>query len=261
MVATSLLTAQKLVEVCEFSTDATRAHNGILIGSGSIRLFQPGEEQGITTCLASNNYGNNAAPQFATSYRSALRPLQKTVTGGNLYRTGDTVLVSQGNGNGHVVVKILNLYLLSIDNQYVPVAIGDLYKSSRDAENNILRHPLSDSVIVEPFQANFCFHIRDLKRKLMLYPYNQGYALIDFDRTIVQLPLVVVPVFPQIGDMVLVKGDADEVWRAEVRSVDQHAKSVKGYFFIKHRNWNTNGLWQRESMRRLMDVIQYTSIL
>lgn len=29
---------------------------------------------------------------------------------------------------------------------------------------------------------------------------------------------VIVPVYPQYGDMISVKGDQDEMWRAEVRS-------------------------------------------
>lgn len=85
--------------------------------------------------------------------------------------------------------------------------------------------------------------------------------MIDPDRTIIRLPSIVVPVFPQVGDMALVKGDDNEVWRAEITSVHQETKSVKGYFFIKHRNWNINGLWQRESSRRTLDVIHFRSIV
>ena len=67
--------------------------------------------------------------------------------------------------------------------------------------------------------------------------------------------------FPQIGDMLLVKGDNDEIWRAEARSVDHVSQSIKGYFFAKHRNWDVNNLFQRESQRRAMDVIHFNSIL
>jgi len=248
MVATSLKAAQSLVALCEFSTDATRAHNGILIGNGSIHIITSEEEQGITRCL-------DRSPDITTSYRSAFMPLQHAVTGGTLYQTGDIVLASQDNGRGLVVVKILNFYL-----QYVPVVIGDLYKAIRDEENNVLRHPLSDSIIIEPSQTNFCLRVRDLKRKAMLYIYNPGYALIDPDRKLI-LPRVIVPVFPQAGDMVLVKGNDDEIWKAEIRAVDHNVKCAKGYFFIKHRNWDTNRLWQRESSRRAMDQIHYKSIL
>jgi len=76
-----------------------------------------------------------------------------------------------------------------------------------------------------------------------------------------RLPPVVVPVFPQSGHMVLVKGNGDEVWRAEVKTVDQQTKSVKGYFYVKHLRWNTNSLWQRESSSMALDVIHFKSIV
>ena len=45
----------------------------------------------------------------------------------------------------------------------------------------------------------------------MLYPYRSGlFAVIDPGRTVMPLPRILVPIYPQIGDMVLVKGDDDE---------------------------------------------------
>jgi len=146
MVATSLQAAQDLVKQCEFSSDASRANLVILIGSGSdIRVLQPQEEQSIAVCLNNSGLANVTIPQFVTPYKSALRPLQKSVIGGTLYQKGDTVLVSQDNHRGHVVVKIQNFYLLCVETQYIPVAVVDLYKAMRDEGNNMLRHPLIDS--------------------------------------------------------------------------------------------------------------------
>ena len=63
----------------------------------------------------------------------------------------------------------------------------------------------------------------------MLYPYRPGqFAVIDYVRTAMPLPHILVPVYPQIGDMVLVKGDDDELWRAEIRAVDHRLKTAKG---------------------------------
>ena len=38
--------------------------------------------------------------------------------------------------------------------------------------------------------------------------------------------------------MILVKGDDDEIWQAQVKHVLFAEKLVKGYFFVKHHNWN-----------------------
>ena len=124
---------------------------------------------------------------------------------------------------------------------YISIAIGDRYKKSNAANGEVLRHPLSDGIIVQPFETNFCVLLKDIIRKVMLYPYRPGqFAVIDPGRTVMPLPHVLVPVYPQIGDMVLVKGDDDELWRAHVRAVDHRSKSARGYFFVKHRNWNDN---------------------
>lgn len=47
--------------------------------------------------------------------------------------------------------------------------------------------------------------------------------------------------------MILVKGNNDEIWYVEVRCVLFVENLVKGYFYIKYRNWNENKLWIRES--------------
>ena len=88
----------------------------------------------------------------------------------------------------------------------------------------------------------------------MLYPYRPA-------RTTMLLAHILVPSYPQIGDVVVVKGDDDELWRAEIRAVDNRLKSARGYFFVKHRNWNENQLWIRESTARVMDTILYKSIV
>ena len=96
----------------------------------------------------------------------------------------------------------------------------------------------------------------------MLYPFQPGkFALVDPMRPGVPIPQVVVPVFPQVGDMVSVQGDDDELWRAEVRAVDHVHKTVRGYFFVKHHQWNENQLWKRESVGPTMDTIHFKSII
>lgn len=68
------------------------------------------------------------------------------------------------------------------------------------------------------------------------------------------LPHILVCVYPQIGDMVLVKGDDDELWRAEIGAVDHRLKTARGYF-VKYRRWNDNQLRVRGSQGRAIDTI------
>ena len=94
----------------------------------------------------------------------------------------------------------------------------------------------------------------------MLFPDENGnFAVVDPFRKSIPLPPVIVPVYPEENDMILVKGDDDdEIWHAQVLFA---AKLVKGYFFIKHRNWNENKLSVRESGSSQMDSINFSSIL
>ena len=263
MVASSVQAAKKLVERCEFRSNETRTNNGVLIGKGHPHVIHDVEGPNIKTYLTLNNIHIREIPHMATMYKSALMPLHNVSCGGTVYKSGNEVSVLLQGGNDEVIVKIIHFYCLCVENQHISIVIGDRYKSSEGDNGAILRHPLSDSLIVEPCEPNFCVLLRDITRKVMLFPYRPGkFAVIDPARKTMPLPHVLVPVYPQIGDMVLVKGDDDdELWRAEVRAVDHRLKSTRGYFFVKHRNWNNNQLWVRESLARAMDTILFKSIV
>jgi len=187
--------------------------------------------------------------------------VQGIASEGTLYQLGDHIIVK--HSNEELVIKILHIYLVNGENWYVHLIMGDSYKVKKDGANNELRHSFSDTCIVEPFETNACVHLKNVQRKIMLYPVQEGlFAVIDPSRTHIPLPCVLVPVFPQVGDMVLVKGDDDDQhWRAEIRTVDSNLKVACGYFFIKHRLWQHNSLWVRESQGRTMDKIMFKSII
>ena len=125
-----------------------------------------------------------------------------------------------------------------------------------------MHHPLSDTPNIKPFESSTCLGLKDLQREIMLFPdVNGNFTVVDPYRKAVPLPPVIVPVYPQIRDMILVKGNNDDIWHAEVRRVQFAEKLVKGYFYIQHRNWNENKLWIRESRASQMDNINFTSIL
>lgn len=90
---------------------------------------------------------------------------------------------------------------------------------------------------------------------------NGNFAVFDPFRDTIPLPPVIVPVYPKENDMILVKGVDDDICHAQVKHVLSSEKLVKGYFFIKHRNWVENKLWMRESRSSQMDSINFSSIL
>ena len=124
---------------------------------------------------------------------------------GTVYRTRDDVVVSQGGNMS--IVKILTFYSVVVNQGYIPIVTGDSYRIATDARGNILRHPLSDTIVIEPFETCTCFQVQDLNRKVMLYPFQPGkFAVVDPMRLRIPIPQVLIPVFPQVGDMVSVQG-------------------------------------------------------
>lgn len=169
MVASSLQAARNLVKKCEFGRDATRATNGVLIGRGETSVILRDEEPNIEACLFTN-FEIREIPYQAVRYKSAYLPLHNVDGGGTVYKTRNEVILPQA---GHeIVVKIIHFYLLCDETHQISVAIVDRYKSSEDSNGATLRHPLSDGIIVQPSETNFCFLLRDINRKVMLYPYQ-----------------------------------------------------------------------------------------
>lgn len=67
----------------------------------------------------------------------------------------------------------------------------------------------------------------------------------------VPLPKVIIPVYPEAGDLLCVTGeDDDEPWRALVTEVNYNTSTVAGFFYVKHPHCDENGLWVREKLQR-----------
>jgi len=73
----------------------------------------------------------------------------------------------------------------------------------------------------------------------MLYP-NVGdtatsFVVIDHLRPKLSIGLddIVVPVYPQVGDMLNIRGETDEIWFAYVLSIDERVKTCKVHFYVE----------------------------
>lgn len=69
---------------------------------------------------------------------------------------------------------------------------------------------------------------------MFFFDVNGSFVVVDLYRKIVFLFFVIVFVYFQIRDMILVKGNNDEIWYVEVRCVLFVENLVKGYFYIKY---------------------------
>ena len=86
------------------------------------------------------------------------------------------------------------------------------------------------------------------------------YILVDFQRPHFPLTSVVVPCYPEVGDMLLIKGDDPEPWRGLTLAVHMRNKTVQVQFFVPHPRWGRQlGLWVREGTRP--QQVHFKSIL
>lgn len=79
------------------------------------------------------------------------------------------------------------------------------------------------------------FPIKDICRKVILYPRDDNLlTLVDFMRPRDSLKYeIIVPVYPVIGDMVLVQGEAvEDIWHGHVQSVHYTNKTVDVFFYV-----------------------------
>jgi len=72
----------------------------------------------------------------------------------------------------------------------------------------------------------------------MLYPNSAEtptFVVIDHLRPTppVCLSDVIVPVYPEAGDMLNIRGEADEIWFAHVLSSDERVKTCKVHFYVE----------------------------
>lgn len=93
---------------------------------------------------------------------------------------------------------------------------------------NLVTHLMSHALRLE---SGTCLGLKDLQREIMLFPdVNRNYAVASPFRKTILLPPVTVPVYPEVKNMILVEGNNDEFWDAEVKHVLFAEKLVKGYF-------------------------------
>lgn len=117
--------------------------------------------------------------------------------------------------------------MVKVDNAYLSVVLGDTYQLIVNPGGAVLRHPISDTVYIQPACSCICVGLNDLRREIMLFQETGNkYAVIDPFRSNVNLPKVIVPMYPEVGDFVCVTGEDDEPWRALITEVNYRSSTV-----------------------------------
>jgi len=149
---------------------------------------------------------------------------------GTLYRTGEHLLL-KNDGIEHVI-KATEYFATCNSDQHHTFVRGKIYEFDDSV------HSYSGSSIVLPTTIDISFPSSSILRKVMLYPNSAEtpiFVVIDQLRPTppVCLSDVIVPVYPEAGDMLNIRGEADEIWFAHVLSSDERVKCARCIFMSK----------------------------
>ena len=198
-----------------------------------------------------------------TSCRSILCKNLQSNGNGMLLRAGEHLLVTS-DGNEHQVIQALQYFCLCHCNQYYNFVKGELYIWPDDKPI----HPYSGNQVVYPSSQVLLVPANKILRKVMLCPDPDNimsptcYVVLDYYRTVLPCSAqdIIVPVYPEINDMVQVCGSSDEIWLGHVRSVDTMNKACHVNFCIEDST--CSGRFKQEYFGRLStNIVQWESIV
>ena len=191
--------------------------------------------------------------------------------GGTVLSSGNAAVVRINNQEENVA-KLdcfisLRLYINNDHDSLVLLCKGFWFQAMTGDDGLVLRDFWSGFMKVrnkEIPNAVF-FKVEDIVRKVILYKSAEdAFTVADYQRKSRNLPYsVVVPVYPEKGDMLLIQGeDVTDIWYGHVHKTDCLRKTVDVYFFVKGNNSRSENVFVRETHGRYVrNVVPWASII
>lgn len=184
---------------------------------------------------------------------------------GTLYRTSEYVSVHSSCDSKSNIIRVIGFYSLTIDDKCYVFVKGEHYPYP---PNNLI-HIYSSNPYVIPSSHIMYFPAHDIISKVMLFPDPENlsspskFIVIDFMRS--QLPVtksdVIIPVLPEVGDMVLVVGGNGEIWHAYIQSVNDRNRSCTGVFYVYVQGTSPRRYIRESFSRNSRELIAWDSIV
>ena len=242
---------------------------GVLIGKATYKCLTTTDMVKLSK-FTSENISTSTQVPVASYFRSVFMPSHSHH--GLQYRVGEFALVEVVSSSEFedAVVRIVDIFAVKINGAIYNCIKGEVYPIELVADNGTeVMHSYSSSPVVFPSSEQELVLTSNVKRKLMLYPELENlkdpskYIVIDYMRPNIPLKSkdVIVPFFPERGDMVYVVGDgADEPWLANVQSVNVASKTCQIHFYVETKPGSA--VWQREHIgHRALETIHWASIV
>ena len=268
MAAKSITEAKRLAKSFGNSLNhtANRCNNGILVGgsnsNGNAVFLTKEEKQLITSCMETSTPGHAVVrvEEIAFKFRSLFLPLKSI--DGVLYRVDEDIIFLTSD-NVEEVARVKAFLSVLVNGSYCTLAKIELYQKLEDEYMfDELRNDHND--VVELSNETAIITVTSISRKVMLYPHPVGstetFAVVDFERSIMPISWadIVVPFYPMVNDIVVIRGENDEIWVARILRVNTEEKTVKVWYY---REQSHEVFVPEASSREALDIVNWDSIV
>ncbi|KAL9976592.1 hypothetical protein ACROYT_G013913 [Oculina patagonica] len=255
--ARSLQFAKNLFESSKGTVNYDRLSVGILVGGVKSMELSYSDRQTISIA---RGVTADDVPGIGWCSRSLWKPEHSFE--GLLYRVGEHVIFADPD-KGDTVAVLECLFSVRIDNVSALFCKGKHFEYDGATDIGLKKVCPTDEVVI--FEASL------LSRKVMLFARNdndeqendlregQCFILVDYMRRVFPVTegTVVVPYYPVVHDMVEIKGNDGQVWKACALSFNLTRLTVNARFFVE--DGTEPGKWVPE--RSPVQVIHFNSVL
>lgn len=236
MCANSLEAAHHLVQTADTLTSSqiNQCSKGSLLKRWELEFIKAASVSilGTEDPRRSSDYG--------IPFKSLLKPQQGLEGDGMLYHSGEYILLAQPGHDQPIVMLVDRFLSVEIEDQHHSFAQGKVFKMRIDEDGDSLTYQSTGFRIIQsrdttPVQEIIA-PVTSIMRKAIVCcnPYeSQESIVVDFQQK--SLPWsendVIIPFYPQEGDMVMINGTDPEPWLAKVVKVYVNFQTVKVIYY------------------------------
>lgn len=205
-------------------------------------------------------------PDIAFSFRSFWRPVQTSK--GMLYRNGEHIVCEVGAHE--YFCQITNFLCLNSEGEFFKFVKVKKFTQEVDEDGDPVSDPYSGGLVIDNANVqDLLVPVKAILRKIILYnsaddEHPDRRIVVDFQRE--NLPIshldILVPFFPQVNDMIFIKGDDPSPWLAKVLTIQERAKTVKVWYYVEDVERPGENLYvPSRNTRQAQDFVSWDSVM